>query len=1039
MVLWKKYGNPSKNVTFYGFTEDIDFTTYLPAERAKALIDSGNGIALDEGSTRYYANGAFGELSGSPLISENGVLMIDGALLSGINGVSLGNEKYTLSDAAAAMDKNYTVYEDKLVVFTDRTMVINAFDNYYTLEMMSMCLRGAAAEDMQNALMMLPSRIGNGTNLSIHYTDPNLELGLQTTLYDLQARTVNAEEAAGGPEIVAGEGKSEKNHTIIRVYNKFQSKIAQFLAFPTEVTGGVKVAGTKIPYGNGSRSLIAAAAYNTKFSTSKSVRVFDAYGVLYMEIVPEFVSSAPYNILMGNFSGDETDELLIAAESADKSGDVPYAIYSLTDGSLVKEGKFSLGSAYGDELLVAALDKKSGYDQLLLFASNGKKAFTADPGTAAATALSISLPIDTNGVYVSSFGDGYVATIDRREKDEDRSYLRIFNGGDLFGTELDVGKYENIFYWYSSFDPKDLGGLDSLVLKDTDYVKYAPFQHQRTDLQSKVMLIIRNDKSIASMAELPYSEWAASGFSAAQYHLTYNVWEPCFTHRWNGTAQMNILNNHRDKDGDYIFSSIGKDNDRTAYTELNSAFLIGTYADGIIELDKLRIYPLRSFLDELWAEFKTEPEKLAGLEPIHEIEINVEGSVGDYNKNMIEGFRAYLLTRFGSVENINNRFGTSFTSRESIDAPRDGALGDRGVWDRYEGDYFEQWCIYTRQIINKRLAESFREALLAGFPPEIISGHSIPEGDAISGFLGQADTRMSPVDAMMTLGCGFGVTRYGTWYKSNDNFLLFARNAGFKNITISEYNSISVDMDVAYEQLLYIFRNGGKYINMLNVSDPGSRSDMRAVAELIKDNQPRSGNTGGTLGSIPVTIGDSVYNIVQLGEGENQNGLLKSINEDGTWEGSVYLTPFHSHIVVEPISLGTNARSGSRSAPINDLQTGDVIEVNFTGSYSANDTAKLIVEIYEDEVLNESLSETFVLSKDVKNYKYVLSNQAVLGTVRVVVRFECEKYSSVNIEQINGSVQRESVARKYFGDYTAEEHRGGVTFDVLTKDMIYGG
>ncbi len=43
------------------------------------------------------------------------------------------------------------------------------------------------------------------------------------------------------------------------------------------------------------------------------------------------------------------------------------------------------------------------------------------------------------------------------------------------------------------------------------------------------------------------------------------------------------------------------------------------------------------------------------------------------------------------------------------------------------------------------------------------------------------------------------------------------------------------------------------------------------------------------------------YNIVQLGAGEEYNGLLKSINEDGSWEGTVYLTPFHAKVNVESL------------------------------------------------------------------------------------------------------------------------------------------
>lgn len=111
------------------------------------------------------------------------------------------------------------------------------------------------------------------------------------------------------------------------------------------------------------------------------------------------------------------------------------------------------------------------------------------------------------------------------------------------------------------------------------------------------------------------------------------------------------------------------------------------------------------------------------VSPVHEQEINVAGSIGDYHPNMIEGFRKYLLGLYGSVENINKRFGTDFASEEEIDAPRydpesANVQESRGEWDVYgQSDYFTQWSLYTRNIVNKRILEAYREALLAGFPP----------------------------------------------------------------------------------------------------------------------------------------------------------------------------------------------------------------------------------------------------------------------------------------------------------------------------------
>ncbi|MBR7077396.1 MAG: hypothetical protein IKI41_01480, partial [Clostridia bacterium] len=277
------------------------------------------------------------------------------------------------------------------------------------------------------------------------------------------------------------------------------------------------------------------------------------------------------------------------------------------------------------------------------------------------------------------------------------------------------------------------------------------------------------------------------------------------------------------------------------------------------------------------------------------------------------------------------------------------------------------------------------------------------------------------------------------WFQDDKNFLNLAYSAGFKNVTMGEYNSMSDEStDIAVRQLDYVWWHGAKFIHVLNVSDSGTRADLRAISALAERNEPRPGYAEGTKGSLAVKSGEKAYQIVEMGGGNKTTGLLKSVNADGSWTGDVYLVPFHSHIEVEKLSLGTNPRAGSTTSNIGDLQTGDVIEINFIGSYKGEDAAAIVVEFYEDEILNEKYSQRFELSQDTKVYKYVLSNQVPLGNVKIKIRFECKDYSKVVIEDLNGTVQRESIARKYFGDFTATEHAGGVSFDIISREFLYG-
>ena len=1050
MLLWDRDGEKvEEGVKFYGFGDRVDYGAYLPDAVADGILAGYNGIAFQQDKSVVYYDGEYHDLEGtvgegrSLADYDSGRMTVDCDLLKSATGIDAGGGRQELYAVAAKLNKEAFIYENKLCVLLDKGSGINVFDNYYTFEMISLRIRKAPQEDIENALMMLPDTVSNGSNYFVAYTDSDLELGLSTTLYGLQGYGDSLEYSKNMPLVVAGEGEAASNHTVVRVYNKYSSKTAQFLAFPQKVTGGVKVACAYVPWNGTNRGVIATAAFNGKYAEAKAVRVFDEYGIIYMEIVPEFADGAPYNIVTGCFTGTDAEELLVTEAGADENGWMRYAIYSLANGEVLADGSIGFGGAGASKTFSASLYNAAGTDSVLFFDCEGKTGFKGDytPGSGFATSQVLSGgDINVNGISRSAFSqNGVAATVDVDTVNAHRSFLKLFTSvGDAYGTDVDVGVYENIFYWDTPVWNFSLSGLSKLKIKDTDYVKAATFQHIRTDLDSQAISSLTGRRKVAALAETAYSGWLAS-YTVKNFSRSYNVWEPCFTHRFNVLTCTKALAAVVDEQGFQKFMAYTNTNETVNYVELDSQFLNATYAEGLIELDKMRIYPLRGVLQDLYVNFIETPEMLAGLEPIHEIEINVGETAGDYNPKNIEGFRSYLLWRFGSVEAINEKFGTSFSSRDDIDAPRNGALGERGSWDLFSGKFFEQWSLFTRKIVNKRLTEAFREALLAGFPSEIISGHSIPEGDAIAGFLGQADTRMSPVDAMMTLGCHFGATRYGVWFKDDTNFLNLAYLAGFKNITMGEYNSmVDEGSDLSPEQLEYVWSHGSKFIHVLNISDSGTRADIRAIYSLAERNEPRPGYAEGTTASLAVDTGDKKYQIVELGGSDRNTGLLKSVNADGSWTGDVYLVPFHSHITVENLSFGKNPRAGSTSSNIGDLQTGDVIEINFLGSYSGSGEASFTVEIIEDEVVNERLSKTFPLSGELKPVKYVLSNQVPLGNVKIRISFSCSDYGAVNIERIEGSVQRESIARKYFGDYTAEEHKGGVTFDILNREYLFG-
>lgn len=120
MLLFKNFTYPDTGVTYYGLSDSISLENYIPAQRAKELVDAGCGIAFNVGSRVYYKSGDFAEADGDVLLKENNVPQINcDALKKIIPSLGLSGT-VSVADAAKAIDKNYVIHENKLVVFTDK-------------------------------------------------------------------------------------------------------------------------------------------------------------------------------------------------------------------------------------------------------------------------------------------------------------------------------------------------------------------------------------------------------------------------------------------------------------------------------------------------------------------------------------------------------------------------------------------------------------------------------------------------------------------------------------------------------------------------------------------------------------------------------------------------------------------------------------------------------------------------------------------------------------------------------------------------------
>ncbi len=1029
------------SVTLYPAATVPNYENYTSEGAIARALSDRETYAFAVNGDLYYRNGVLSEGGRSILTrAEDGTLHLSGKALSGC--IDRDAPDGTPASVAAAIGMEVAVYDNKVILLYEGELPLHTYEDLYTYEAMFLSMTEADETERLNAFIELPDRISNGTSNTVFYTAPDLHLGVQTSVY--YAQMGEASGVLSGPALVAGEGRHESNFTTVRVFNAQQTCVSQFLAFPADVMGGVQVAGALV----GDETLIATAPYELHDSSYGDVRVYDTFGLRRMIIGIQDIVPGPHTILTGRFAPDCEDEvLLIAAQSVDAAGNLSYALVSLSDGALISEHTLNCSFALGEDASSAqvclSVRRGSDGDTLILHFPTVQAVYEGSVHDASFSHAQIHLPADATTVSASNVsGERYIVSLPAHEETKDQSFVMIYREGDTDGTLVDVGFRENRF-----FTARFASGFN-----DDKYVSRGDFCHIRTDLYNHVMQQIPSgsaaiDAYFDQLSYENYSCWEGEG-NASRLKTDYLFLEPCFTHRWNKVPFTANLASYTDPEtGHQRYVSVGRDGKYTDYNELGSEYYVGTYADGILDLAKLRLYPLRSFLRATAPAFRGEggsPEHLVGMSPVHEHEINVPGSVGDYNDAMIQGFRGSMLSRYGSIEHINRLFGTSFASIDELDPPRN--MG-RGEWDAYSGDYFTEWSMYNRFIVSKRIMEAYREALLAGYPPESISAHQMPEGEAVSGFLGQADTRLTPVDVVLTCGTAYGGTRYGFFMHDSNNLVRFAERLGHSNISLGEYSAFSASGDDAYRQLKELWGRGVRMVHQITIGNASfEAAEAEAIRRLEADNTPRPGYTGGTYGAIGVRQGDASYSIIQIGSGAESKdvGLLKSIDTEGKWEGTVYLVPFHTKMQAEDIPAIKQPMDGSENCfstgEIRTLKNADQVEITLLAA-AKTAGATVTFEVYHKGCFMESATTTYTLSQTLSPYRFVLSNQLYESGLEIRVIFSStDGMAGVEYTDLAATLHTQKADFLYFNRRNAlrncAPHVGGVSFDLLDRDRL---
>ena len=1061
-------GTPSISVN-YPAAGIPNYEEYTTASRIEQVLGN-NTYAFALNGSYYYLNGVLTEGGAGVMTSAT---TVDAAKLSAIIGTTVnGNNIETL----AITGWNVMTYDGKLIVLYKGDAPLDTFDDLYTFEAMYLYMTDAGETEILNAFIDLPSRISNGTSNTVFYTASDLNLGVQTSVYYAQMGQVNG--LLVGPSLVAGEGKyynndDDCNTTIVRIFNNQQVCITQFLAFDASVKGGVQVAAAQV----GNETLIATAPFvsltDEQHNTNGDVRVFDAYGLLRMTINVKGIIDGPYTIATGHFAeGMKNEVLLITSQKTDANGYLRYVLVSLATGKVISLHTLNCSFVGANkDVAVSVRNNGASGDTVILYFSSIQAVYEGNAQKAQFQNAGITLPEGTVSVSASNVaGQKYTVAISAGAEgaNENLSYLTVF-GADATATRQDVGFRENRFFYASSTE----GVVDGIngSYNDDRYVSAAIFAHERTDnLNNNLMNLLSNaygqgDAAIDAVFDTAkYSDYAntvAASYAAA-LKSQYIFLEPTFTHRWHKdnatinanypatTNAMHALAQY----GDNTYLTVDKNGTHKGYDEGDDAvFYTGTYADGILELAKMRIFPLRSFLQTTAVGFRgtgSNPEHLVGVSPVHEQEIttaidNSTNSAGDYNPKMIEGFRSYLLENYGDVATINATFGTSFANEAAITAPTSSS----------NAKIFKEWILYNRYIVSKRIMEAYREALLAGYPPESISAHSIPDAavknQTLSDTTVSGNFRITPLDVILSCGTAYGGTRYGNTNTSK-NLVTDAHNMGHSNITLGEFSSAQkytflgqsqeTANSNAYTYLKSYWNNGLRFAHIICTSTDYKEAEIYAFNKLYTENQPRPGYTGGTTNSVSVGVAGKQYTIVQIGN-SSKTGLLKSIDAAGKWEGTVYLVPFHTKVNSSVINMQNSANVFTTGA-LSYMKNSDQVEITFAAAKVIDGRAWVEIEVYNNGGLMADSTTVYELTGTMSAYRFVLSNQLYDdGGLEVKVTFKTESGDAMNsivVQNMYATLQTEVASYTYFANdqmYQASQaHQGGVTFDILDRDML---
>ena len=864
---------------------------------------------------------------------------------------------------------------------------------------------------------------------TVRYQDEN-SLSIAQSVYqylDLDAETKRLRNLSGvmppvplGPRIVAGEGPHPDNHTVIRILSPYQVCETQFLAYPPNIRGGV---GIETGIDGKGRPFIATWPLSSDIT--HNIHLFNQAGGTKGKIQVPGEISPPYDLAVGDFLPRlPGDEIALTSKYADEPNPLVF-VYD-TSGKLLmskavtgEAGEYSLLTKNSNQLLIQELARQIIHPIL----SQQNK---------------VSIPARNKKlrVFDSVYPD---RKFNAGKSEETLSTLHLINQ-DWKTSSQNIGRMENIFW----FDPQDEHNGDRATwgeFPDGKYVRnglynYLGSAQYWSPLLKKGEIESRTYEEWTSKIDWPrvtkYPGWRKSIENYNQGIPT--VWTAAFTHRWSVRKMKSISSKIDSKTGLPIYLLLDRKNDTRGGGYFGKTlFDYGSQHFENEALNKLYTYAQRAFYRKLASAYRKNPEMTIAVEPNHENEI-VSGSdsIGDYNTGNLEGFFDYLSSLYGDTNSINQIMGTNFTT-DFFDAPRNLL---RGEWDKYDFEnlFFQEWVEYNRIVVSRRVGTSYRECLLAGFPPEMIKCHQIPDSYVFKSIVGisEGQKRISPIDWLLTTGAGFGFSRYGTYYDRKHNIGQGAFSSGFNNMLVGEYASLNANHQESLEQLLYLRNHGVSALHVMwwpsNLDKGYNRAQESALREMIfKHDIPRMGLAGGIREIRPWRGKEQSFDIVSLGTGPNHTGLLKSLKEDGSFEGTVYAVPFHAHVAVEVLNQEEKLYLSTQPhelATIPHTRPGSVIEVNFR---VLEKTDSLLIYFIHRGIKLRDKSIKLEQVQAGQQIRLVYKIPLLMKDIKLLASSD----KNIEIEELLVVHHQDQVINLAKKIMTGQRHRGGVSFACL--------